>query len=291
MVAAAARACPVCGSGRGRRIWSEDGYHYLRCARCATVWTDIAREVHAAVRHNVWDEPAVNAVTDDFYGRARARAHEEFLRRIAPRPGRLLDVGCGLGYFVARARAAGWQVRGCDTSQPWVQETNRRVGAQVASTGELVSAIAPEERFDLITAWDVIEHAYDPIGFLADMSSRLAPGGRIFLRTPNFAYVLPIYAVRRRLGHDVALGPTNHLTYFTASTMRRALACAGLEPSLWPVLPPPQIETFAPPAAPEGRIVNLKNRYADAAGRLVERSRGRVVLGSDLDVVAVQAER
>lgn len=291
MVAAAARACPVCGGGRGRRIWSEDGYRYLRCVSCATVWTDISREAHAAVRRNVWDEPAVDSATDDFYGRARARAHAEFLRRIASEPGRLLDVGCGLGYFMARARAAGWHVRGCDTSAFWVREANRRVGAPAASIGELASAIAPDERFELITAWDVIEHVYDPVEFLVELSSRLAPGGRIFLRTPNLAYVLPVYALRRRLGHDVELGPTNHLTYFTAPTMRRALAAAGLTPVRWPVLPPPQIETFGPPAAPDGPVVRLKNRYAEAAGRIAERSAGRVALGSDLDVVAVQAGR
>ena len=291
MVAAAARACPVCGGGRGRRIWSEEGYHYLRCATCATVWTDISREAHAIARHNVWDESAVSAVTEDFYGRARARAHDEFLRRIASQPGRLLDVGCGLGYFLARARAAGWRVRGCDTSRFWVQEANRRVGAPVASAGALSSAIAADERFDLITAWDVIEHVYDPVALLVDVASRLAPGGRLFLRTPNLAYVLPVYALRRRLGHELALGPTNHVTYFTASAMRHALAHAGLEPTLWPVLPPPQIETFAAAAAPEGPIVGMKNRYAGAAGWVAARSRGRVVLGSDLDVVAVQAER
>jgi len=255
------------------------------------VWADIALDEYVAQRHNAWDEGDVSAQTEDFYGRARERSHREFLSRIAPRPGRLLDVGCGLGFFLAHAQAAGWEVRGCDTSEAWVRTANERVGAGSASLGEVADAIGPDERFDVITAWDVIEHVHDPLSFLMDLTSRLAPRGRVFLRTPNLNYVLPVYALRRRLGHDVGLGPTNHVVYFTAATMRRALAHAQLRPVGWPVLAPPQVETFREPNAPAGPVVRLKNGYADIAGRLARVSRGRAVLGSDLDVVAMRAAR
>lgn len=291
MVEAAARACPLCDGKRGRRVWREDDYQYISCATCHTVWADIAADEYASQRHNVWDDNEVTPETADFYGRARERSHNQFLHVVAPRPGRLLDVGCGLGYFLQRARDSGWTVRGCDTSAAWVRTTNDRIGAPVASVGELRTAIAPEERFDVITAWDVIEHVHDPVSFLRDLASRLAPGGQIFLRTPNLVYVLPLYALRRRLGHEVGLEPTNHVVYFTAATMRRALARAGLQPLRWPVLAPPQVETFAPPTAPTGRIVSLKNGYADLASRLAAVSRGRAVLGSDLDVVATRMGR
>ena len=288
MVAAAARACPLCAARRGRRVWTEEGYRYLRCAACHAVWTDISHEDYAARRHNVWDDTQVSTESEDFYGRARELVHREFLQRVAGRPGRLLDVGCGLGYFLARAQAAGWHVRGSDTSEAWVRQTNARLGGRVASLGELPEALAPQERFDLITAWDVIEHVYDPVAFLGDLASHLAPGGEIFLRTPNLAYVLPLYALRRRLGHDVRLGPTNHVVYFTAPTMRRALERAGLRAVRWPVLAPPQVETFAGPAAEPGLAVSVKNAYATVADRCAAISRGRVVAGSDLDVLAVR---
>ena len=291
MVEATARACPLCGGKRGRRVWRENGYRYIRCVGCHLVWADISPDEYAAQRHNVWDDHLVSPETEDFYGRARERVHHQFLRSVAPRPGRLLDVGCGLGYFLARARKSGWNVRGCDTSAAWAQATNNRLGDHVASVGELRDAIAPEERFDVITAWDVIEHIHDPVSFLRDLGSRLAPGGQIFLRTPNLLYVLPLYALRRRLGHDVGLEPTNHVVYFDAATMRRTLARADLQPVDWPVLVPPQVETFAPLTAPIGRAVRLKNRYAHLAHRLAAMSFGRAVIGSDLDVVATRMTR
>jgi 2-polyprenyl-3-methyl-5-hydroxy-6-metoxy-1,4-benzoquinol methylase len=252
------------------------------------VWADIAYAEYAARRHNVWDDGEVTAETADFYGRARERAHRQFLQ-LAAAPGRLLDVGCGLGYFLERAQKRGWHVRGCDTSPAWVAATNARVGAGTAATGTLPEAIGPDERFDLITAWDVIEHVHDPIAFLVELTSRLAPGGRIFLRTPNLAYVLPLYTLRRRLGHDVGLEPTNHVVYFSAATMRRALTLAGLRPVGWPSLAPPQVETFRPPGTAAGPAVALKNLYAGVAGRVASISRGRAVLASDLDVLAAAA--
>lgn len=286
MTVTGARRCPTCDCDCGRRIWSEDGYRYLRCVACHTVWSDISGHDYAAVRHNVWDEETVEDLTTDFYGRARERAHDEFFTKIAPRPGRVLDVGCGLGYFLARAQIAGWQVRGCDTSAGWVSLTNELLGFPAASVGRLDAAIGAEERFDLITAWDVVEHIHEPIPFLRAMASRLAADGRIFLRTPNLAYVLPVYALRRGIGHDVRLGPTNHVVYFTAASMRRTLRAAGLEPVQWPVLAPPQVETFAAPAAAPGAVVRLKNGYARLAQQISRVTRGRMVVGADLDVVA-----
>jgi 2-polyprenyl-3-methyl-5-hydroxy-6-metoxy-1,4-benzoquinol methylase len=250
------------------------------------VWSDLGYEEYEATRHNVWDDEVVDRRTEDFYGRARERAHHEFLDRIAPGPGRLLDVGCGLGYFLARASHAGWDVRGCDTSPAWVNATNERVGRPVASLGEVDGVIERDERFDVITVWDVIEHVYEPVPFLRSLAAHMNAHGRIFIRTPNVAYVLPVYSLRRLLGHDVELGPTNHVVYFNASTMRRALALAGLKASCWPVLAPPQVETFAEATTAPGRIVRLKNGYASVADRLAKASRGRLVLGSDLDVVA-----
>ena len=242
------------------------------------------------MRHNVWDEESVDDASEDFYGRARERAHRDFLERVAGSPGRVLDVGCGLGYFLARAQSAGWEVRGCDTSAPWVELANRRLGRQAVSLGGPVEALGDDERFDLVTAWDVVEHVHEPADFMRALRRRLAPGGRLFLRTPNITYVLAVYRLRRRLGHAVRLGPTNHVVYFGASTMRRALALAGLQPVDWPVLAPPQIETFGPSNRP-GLAVKAKNAYAAVADQFADASRGRVLVGSDLDVVAVALPR
>ena len=288
----AVRDCPGCGRRVGRVVWREGGYRYLRCLRCAQVYANLSTEHYELAQHNVWDDADVSPETRAFYGDARTRVHDDFLARQSPFGGRrLLDVGCGLGYFLARASEDGWDVRGCDTSREWAAHANRRLGEANVVCGGPDHRALQDERFDLITAWDVIEHVFDPLPFLVKIRRLLAPGGRVFLRTPNFAYLLPVYSLRRWfLRHEVELGPTNHVVYFTAATMRRALDHAGLEPVDWRPLVPPQIAVSATAERRFGRersiVVRAKNLYARASGAVVTVSGGRLVISSDLDVLA-----
>jgi 2-polyprenyl-3-methyl-5-hydroxy-6-metoxy-1,4-benzoquinol methylase len=282
----------LCAGRTGRPVWHEDGQSYVRCAACHIVFTDIEERAYEDGRHNAWDEEAPDTDSLMFYGDARIAAHTAFLDRFPPRGGaRLLDVGCGLGFFLERAQGRGWDVHGCEPSHSWAALAERRVGAGRVTRGGVEKV--PEEHggFDLIAAWDVVEHVFDPVPFLAALRDRLNPGGRLFLRTPNLDWVLPTYRIRRWLGHGVELGPLNHVVYFTARTMSRALASAGLRPEGWLVLPPPQVATFE--ADPEKRYapsrsgsVRLKNAWAGAAGLALGASGGRIALASDLDVLA-----
>lgn len=285
------RACPWCEHRRGRLIWLEAGYGYVRCTSCGGIYSNLTEVAYERTRRNAWNEATPNDAALAFYGPARERAHAEFLDRNPPVGNRrLLDVGCGLGFFLAAAQRRGWEVRGVDTSPAWVNLANARLGSERVQLASVERASLPRGSFALVTVWDVIEHVFEPIPFLARLRELLAPGGRLFIRTPNIAYGYPVYAFRRvLLRHDAELGPTNHVVYFTARTMRDALARAGLEASDWPVHFPPQV---APAIARRtAGLIAAKNSYARLARRLASSSRGRLVLGSDLDVICVAAGR
>lgn len=289
------RTCPVCASGRARPAWQEAGLRYVRCSACTTLFSDIDERYYLAEQHNVWHDPELDDSTLAFYGSAREHAHRQFLRRFpVAGSGRLLDVGCGLGFFVERALADGWDAYGCDLSAAWLAHAQTRLGSDRVRIGEPDAAFGPDERFDLITAWDVVEHVFDPVPFLRSLARRLAPRGRIFLRTPNEAWVYPSYGVRRLLGDRVELGPLNHVVYFRAATLTRALAAAGLRTIAWPCMRPPQVSLGNRRAIDHSKgtlVTRLKNAQADTARVLAAGSGGRLVLGSDLDVIAVRPER
>jgi 2-polyprenyl-3-methyl-5-hydroxy-6-metoxy-1,4-benzoquinol methylase len=288
------RACPLCESRAGWPVWSEAGHRYLRCKRCGVIFSDLSETAYVKEQHNVWHEEDTTPDVLSFYGEARARAHHAFLERHLPRGQcRLLDVGCGLGFFLSRAQDAGWRVIGCEPSRHWAEASRARVGPNRVLIGTADHPELSGERFDLVTVWDVIEHVFYPLPLLRRLRSLLTPDGRLFIRTPNLAYVLPVYALRRTLlRHPVELGPTNHVVYFTAFTMRRALERAGLQPVDWTNFPPPQVTTDrACNVRLSGHCdprIALKNRYARVTARLAGSSRGRLVLSPDLDVLAVQ---
>ena len=105
-----------------------------------------------------------------------------FYRHLPPRPGRLLDVGCGNGVFLLRARDAGWQVEGLEPD-PAAAEAARRSGL-VVENGTL-DTFVPPKLFDVVTASHVIEHVHDPRHFLKQIFALLRPGGQVWLATPN----------------------------------------------------------------------------------------------------------
>jgi SAM-dependent methyltransferase len=226
-----------------------------------------------------------------FYGTAREVVHAEFLERYRPTgTGRLLDVGCGLGFFIFRALAQGWDAFACDTSDAWVARARERAGPDRVWLGGVEEIADDEPPFDLITVWDVLEHVFDPHSFLKAVARLLAPGGRLFIRTPNEAWIYPTYGLRRLLLHEqVELGPLNHVVYYRAATLRRALRVSGLRPLAWPVLPPPQVGYANRRTADVGRsalMIRVKNAHARAANGLASASGGAIMLGADLDVVA-----
>jgi 2-polyprenyl-3-methyl-5-hydroxy-6-metoxy-1,4-benzoquinol methylase len=254
------------------------------------VFSDIEVATYEAGQHNVWHDDELSSDTVLFYGRARERAHAAFLYRHPPRgAGRLLDVGCGLGFFLERAAARGWDAYGCEPSPSWAARARDRVGGSRVHTGPPAHGMFAADRFDLITAWDVLEHVYDPIPFLRTLAGLLTDAGRLFIRTPNLAWIRPTYAVRRTLGEKIELGPLNHVVYYDAATLRRALGRAGLAARSWPVFPPPQVGFGNRDPELAGRqtaVVRLKNAHARFADRLALASRGRLVWGADLDVCA-----
>jgi len=276
-----ARSCPLGCATTARRVWREDGLRYLRCTGCGVVFSDISAAQYAAARHNVWDDDELASTTLEFYRDARLVPHSEYLSELARRRsgGTLLDIGCGLGVFLERAEAAGWDVHGCDTSPFWVEQARERTSAARVTCGEPSSELFSGRRFDVVTMWDVIEHIYDPLATLRIARDLLAPGGELFIRTPNFRYVWPLYGARRVLRSQVELGPLNHVVYFDARSMRRALALAGLRSCSWRVFPPPQVRVGGSTLS-----VGAKNAFAGMASCLAGASRGRLVIGSDLDV-------
>ena len=104
-------------------------------------------------------------------------------------PGFLLDVGCGLGFFlrtIQRARPS-WTIHGYEMSGAavqWAHDHNRLEG--VVRKGRVEDAAIEPGSVDIITMWDVIEHLPKPQPLLVHLRRLLKPGGFLFIQTPNW---------------------------------------------------------------------------------------------------------
>ncbi len=209
--------------------------------RCTAVGTRRYPPVYVCLRCGLEQVPASLVPADlearyadvedpDYLANATARArtfHHAFDRiaaQLPSAPGRLLDVGAYCGLFVAEATRRGWTATGVEPSR-WAAAYARDTLGQNVLTGELQTcraALAPP--YDVVTAWDVLEHVRDPHRFVAACADMLAPGGTLCLSTLD---VSSVYARALRTRWPWLMDM--HIVYFDRATVADMLSCHGFE--------------------------------------------------------------
>lgn len=107
---------------------------------------------------------------------------------LAPLAGKsALDIGCGGGLLAEPLARLGAAVTGIDAAAETIAVARAHAGGQGLAIDYRVGGIeaAAGQRFDLVTALEVIEHTADPRGFVQGLAAALAPGGLLILSTPN----------------------------------------------------------------------------------------------------------
>ncbi len=134
---------------------------------------------------------------------------------------RLLDIGCGNGAFLLRARSAGWTVTGVDFDSRAV-DTASSHGLDVR-IGGIESMDSTVEQFDVITLAHIIEHVHQPVNFLQKCFNLLKPNGFLWIETPNIA----AQGHKKFGAHWRGLEPPRHLVLFTLKSLCKTLKKIG----------------------------------------------------------------
>lgn len=202
--------CLACGAEAVRPLRGYESDHLVRCARCGLTFasrrpSDAELEAHYG-SYGDWPDSDLTR-----------RRYREVLRRLEPHRsvGRVLDMGCGAGYFLEEAARAGWEPHGSTVGSLSI-DMCRGKGLHVVSAEEAADAF-PAAHFDAATAFEVVEHLRDPAVEAALLARVLRPGGLLYCTTPNFDSLS-----RRLLGPEWrVIAYPEHLIYFTAATLAR----------------------------------------------------------------------
>ena len=135
--------------------------------------------------------------------------------------GRILDVGCGNGFFLKWMQKHGWETHGVEISKAACQVAQRN-GLEVFN-GELQQAKFPPGYFDAITISQVLEHLHSPGRCLKECQRILKRRGRLIVGVPN----LGSFEARLYQQHWFELDVPRHLYFFTAATLNRLLSQSG----------------------------------------------------------------
>jgi 2-polyprenyl-3-methyl-5-hydroxy-6-metoxy-1,4-benzoquinol methylase len=251
--------CPLCFSRQAEFVTAPigaDGSTVVECADCAMMFTSPRPEPEAFnayyppdyPQHNLkprrrrWHTPLREAwqrwllLSYRGYGesgpagrQAGAMLFERFARPFLdaytpPLHGRrrLLDVGCGVGDYLDRMRRLGWTVLGVERSERAASIARSHFGAPVLQA-DFPRVELARQSFDLVTAWQVLEHLDRPRQALARIAELLAPDGRLMLTVPNAeGWAAKIFGPAW-IGWDAP----RHVTHFTADTLRTMLEAEG----------------------------------------------------------------
>ena len=148
------------------------------------------------------------------------RVHALALRRGIDQ-GRVLDIGCGTGEALAS-----WPDRfarhGVEPSR-FAAERARAMARATVHVGDLETASFPAGFFDVVTAFDVLEHLPDPRRLVLEVGRVLRPGGVFFVETGDITSL----NARLAAGHWYYVRLPGHLSFFSPRTLKRLLLETG----------------------------------------------------------------
>ncbi len=219
--------CPACASTSDKKCFVVNGYDINRCLNCGTMYVETlpTPEALAAI------------YTDDSYYElpvdSMQRINDENARRLSliqkiKRKGRFLDIGCAHGLLLDKAKQAGYETQGIEPTLS--NATVARGKGHAVFNGWLSDFVAQnvDQRFDVISCLDVIEHIDAPKPFMQLAASLLADDGLMVVSTPNYSGM-----IAKLLGSkDPYMTPPEHITFFTLDGMRKLSACCGLQVNL-----------------------------------------------------------
>lgn len=147
---------------------------------------------------------------------------------------RILDVGCGQGFFGEMLKSAreGVEVWGVELDPASAKEAGRRLDHVLAGGIEQNLNALDEGYFDCVVFNDVLEHLVDPWKILRSIKSKISRGGVVVSSIPNIRY---FYALREVLldqqwpYREYGIFDRTHLRFFTCRSMKDLFIASGFD--------------------------------------------------------------
>ncbi len=145
--------------------------------------------------------------------------------------GKLLEIGCGEGWFLAAAQNAGYAVQGLDFSQAGLAKFNPQLlaSARFGDAFDLLDSLIDDGvKVDVCVMEHVLEHVVDPEALLARLPRILASGAVLAITVPNdFSPLQQGARAAGAIDRDFWVAAPQHLNYFNAQSLPLLLKRMG----------------------------------------------------------------
>ena len=209
---------------------SGQNFSLVQCEDCGFVLTQDAPDAASIgefyksedyVAHSDTKQGMVNRLFHSIRDFMLSRKRRMIERSLGKTSGRLLDYGCGTGYFLNHMKTHGWTVEGIEPGKEAAAVARETFGLTVHQPEQLPGF--EDETFDVITLWHVLEHVHDPKEALAQYRRILKPDGRLVIALPNFtSFDAKVYKA-----HWAAYDVPRHLWHFSPDTFEQFAGSSG----------------------------------------------------------------
>lgn len=221
--------CILCGSRRKELLIQKESLQVFRCMSCGLGFLD-PRPSEEDIK-KLYDreyfacsyDSGVDPDSAEFKRRLSQESHRVRFFRGIKKQGRILDIGCGNGYFLAACRAAGYEVQGLDISDWAADYALNKLGISVI-TGEIGDVKIPPDSYDIISMWHFLEHTRNPHTTLSRVLTWLKKDGILIIDVPNYEST----DARSMWNEWVGWQLPYHLYHFTPKSLEMLLAISGL---------------------------------------------------------------
>lgn len=232
--------CNLCGSDQTKILYSLPDYlldrpwvqsTLVQCQKCGLIYQNPRLSQEELNVSYPDDYEPFNSFQQDkssgFIQWIKTRGIQKRIRtvlRYAPN-GKLLDIGCAGGIFLqAMKNVPNWELYGVEPNKKAAESAGLGEGLNIFN-GTLEQAAYPDNFFNAVTLWDVLEHLPDPGATLLEIQRILKPGGAIDLRLPNFNSL----EARVFNRYWVGLDSPRHLYVFSKNNLKELLIKNGFK--------------------------------------------------------------
>ncbi len=186
--------CDLCGKDQPKFLGNTKENTIVQCQNCQHIYLKcrpLAKDLKKIFTKEYFNEKYIQENVNVQYcyekdkknivafARKRFDTIEKYLK-----PGKVLDIGCALGFYLEEGRKRGWEPYGIEISEYAANYAIQKLGLDV-QTVDMEKAVFKKNFFDFITLWLVMEHFVDPVKKLKKISQWLKKGGFLGIKVPH----------------------------------------------------------------------------------------------------------
>jgi SAM-dependent methyltransferase len=229
--------CPVCNSAHINPLLtvkdhsvSKEEFVVWQCSDCSLRFTqDVPDETSIGryyqstdyISHSNTNKGLVNQL----YQKVRNYTLNQKANLIigqTVKKGKILDLGAGIGAFLHTMKEKGWEISGIEPDAGARQQAKNLFDIELPGTDALHQF--PQNSFDAITLWHVLEHVHQLHSYIERLKTLLKPEGKLFIAVPNYESLDSSIYKNDWAAYDVP----RHLYHFTPGAIEVLMKQHGL---------------------------------------------------------------